>query len=449
MRAEPANTTRPSFQPLWGAGAQPGAPGHVLGESLSADVAVIGGGVAGISTALHLAEAGIDVAVIEADQPGMGATGQSGGLIAPNFIGLTPDSAVEKLGAEKGERLIRLIGGSARQCFELVEKHAINCNARQEGFWSPAHTDDLAERQKAQAGQWRAKGFDVKFVPDAEARAALGSPRYCGGLRFAEGGYLDPLACVRGLTAAAEKAGARIFTDSPVERISFEQGRWRVRTARGSVTAARVVLAANGGNSRLHRALRRTVMPLHVVEFATAPLSPAQRLRVLPAGGAFTDKQPYVFTARYDAHGRLISAFPASLLLRTPAALEMEARRRLRRHFPDLGEAPIERLWRGTAWLTPSLRPHLYDLDDGAYAIQACNGRGLATNLALGRELAEAIAARRFDGLSVPFEPPAPIGLHAVVRHAPLVLMTLAYLRSRNRRLADADWNDHERPAAA
>jgi glycine/D-amino acid oxidase-like deaminating enzyme len=197
------------------------------------------------------------------------------------------------------------------------------------------------------------------------------------------------------------------------------------------VVADRVVLAANGANGALHPAMRGTVAPLHVTEFATAPLSAEERQKVLPSGEAFTDRQAYVFTARYDAAGRLISAFPRTLAVRGGAALEAEALRRLRRNFPGLRQPRIEHLWSGTAWLSPALRPQLHDLGEGAYAIQACNGRGLPTNLMLGAELANVLVTGKSDALSVPFEPPKPMHLHFLAKHAPLALMTLAYARSR------------------
>jgi glycine/D-amino acid oxidase-like deaminating enzyme len=421
-----ARASRPAAGSLWQRAAPRMAPHGTLAGDHDADVLVIGGGLAGVSTALHLAEAGIDVALLEAGQIGGGATDVSGGLIAPDFIRNTPDTITAQFGDAAGARLVGLIADSAQLCFDLAARHAIECDASQDGFWSPAHTTDLAAIQQRTAGQWQAAGHDVDFVDEAETQARLGSGRYVGALRFGRGGSLNPLAFVQGLAGAAARAGARVFADSPVAGLSRTAKGWRAQTSGGSLCARRVVLAANGGNPALHKALRRTILPLRVVEFATEPLPAADRRRILPCGGAFTDKQPYVFTARYDGAGRLISAFGGSYRVRGEVARHAEARRCLAAAFPEMQPPSIAHLWEGTAWLNTSLLPRIHDVGDGVLAIQACNGRGLSTNVAIGREVAEALATRRFDLLSVKPAPPVPIRLHFAARILPILLMSLA-----------------------
>lgn len=424
----------PVRTPLWDATAPSGPRLPWLAREVETDVAIVGAGIAGLSTALHLAEAGVETVVVEAAQPGGGATGQSGGLVAPDFIRHSPASISEQLGHDAGERLTRFVGGSARQCFELVERLGIECDHRQDGFWSPSHTAALSAQQAVYAAEWQARGFDVRFVDREETQTALGSPLYTGALYFPGGGRLNPLAYVRGLAVAAERAGAAIFTDSAVTGIERSRDGYRLKTAGGSVKARRLVLAANGGNAWLHKALRGTVLPLHVVEFATGALSPAQKAAVLPEGGSFTDKAPYVFTARYDGAGRLISAFPVSFLVRSERRFLREASHRLAQHFPGIGDLCIDYLWEGTAWINPSLLPQIYRLGDNAYAIQACNGRGIATNSALGRELAAALAAGSFTDLSVQPQQPTPIRFHRLASLMPKALMTVAFLFSPARR---------------
>lgn len=416
---------------LWSATAPPGCDFDRLNDAIETDILVIGGGVAGLTTALRLAEIGVETVLLDADQPGSGATGQSGGLIAPDYIRHNPQSIGAVLGRSEGERLTKLLGGSAQACFELIRRLGIDCDARQDGFWSPAHTAALAESQRLQATQWRSRGYNVAFVDERETRSRLGSHRYCGALRFEDGGSLNPLAYARGLARAAQQAGAQIFTRSAVNDLSQAGARWRAVTqSGGSVKARRVVLAANGGNAALHPAMRRTVLPLHVVEFATAPLPPAQRSTVLGSGGSFTDKTPYVFTARYDGAGRIISAFPASHIVRGEAASRREARRRLAGHFVTTMPA-IEYIWQGVAWLNSSLLPEVYDLGEGAFAIQACNGRGLAINTVIGAEMAEFLAKSDTGLLSVKPRRPVPIRMHWAASLLPAALMSMAYLSNR------------------
>jgi len=177
--------------------------------------------------------------------------------------------------------------------------------------------------------------------------------------------------------------------------------------------------------------MRRTVLPLHVFEFATTAFSDENRALVLHEGGAFTDKQPYMFSARYDGAGRLIAAFPDILVSRNESQLFKEACRRLHRHFPTVGEPSVEFLWHGTAWINPSLLPKVYDLQDGVLAIQADNGRGLANNTVLGKEVAAFMTNGGAKSLSVKLEPPHQIRGHRMLQYLPSFLITLAYLRNK------------------
>ncbi|WP_083942878.1 NAD(P)/FAD-dependent oxidoreductase [Sphingomonas soli] len=417
-----------STMPVWAATAAPGPELAPLTAEVEADVLVIGGGIAGMTTALHLAEAGIDTVLLEGGQPGSQATGWSGGLVAPDYIRHTPETIGAVIGRQQGERLTRMIGGSARAVFDLIERHGLDCDARPEGFFTPAHTEQLAHSQRAYANQWQVRGYDVRFVEAREAREQFGVDRYCGALRFGDGGSINPLGYVRGIARAAQGQGAWLFAESPVQTLAREGGRWVARTPSGAVSARRVVLAANGGNARLHPALERTVLPLHVVQFATAPLDTRQREAILPNGGAFTDKVPYLFTARLDAQGHLISAFPNSFLVRGEKAHLREAARRLKQHFAAIAEPRIDYIWEGVAQVNPSFLPELYDLGDGALAIQADNGRGIGINTQLGIEMAAAIATNSREALSVTPRVPQPIRLHAGAAMLPKLLMSIARL---------------------
>lgn len=404
-----------------------------LTDYQKADIIVIGAGVAGLSTALHLAKSGVEVAVVEAGQPGSGAAGQSGGLIAPSFIRHSPNEIVKSFGSERGLRLINLIGKSARTCFDVVRENKIECAAQESGFWGPAHTDALAQQFQTQAEEWQAFDFKVRYVGQEEVSENLSVPRYCGALHFEEGGALNPLAYVRGLAQAALDKGVKIFSDTEVTGIERVGTAWQVITAKGAIGAEKIVLAANGGNAGLHPSMRRTVLPLRVFEFATEPLSAELREEIIPSGGAFTDKQPYMFTARFDDEGRLVSAFPFFWLKWKTQDLYREAQERLVRHFPALKAPKVEFLWEGTAWLNPSLLPKIYEVDENIYAVQACNGRGLAVNTAIGQEMASALKDGVMENLSLEVSRPSAIRGHMFAKYAPPLLMTMAFLKSRSR----------------
>ncbi|MHB9881178.1 NAD(P)/FAD-dependent oxidoreductase [Pacificimonas sp. ICDLI1SI03] len=421
---------------LWTATAARAPAFTSLSGDQQADVLVVGGGIAGMSTALSLAEKGIDVALVEAGQPGDGATGQSGGLVAPDYIRHSPESIRSVLGHKDAERLTGMIGRSGQHVFDLITRYGIDCGARQDGFYTPSHTPSLAEDQRRYANQWRVRGHKVSFVEGEEVRQLFGADRYCGALRFEEGGSLNPLGYVRGLARSAQLNGARVFTNSTVRALNREKDVWVCQTSSGTIRAPRVVLAANGGNAALHPAMRRTSLPLHVVQFATTPLDPSQRRAILPNGGGFTDKVPYLFTARIDNHGHLVSAFPMSFLLKGDEGYYREARSRLREHFETMRDPDIGHLWRGVAWVNTSFLPEVYDLGDDAISIQACNGRGIATNTVLGAEVAAMLATGDSESLSVRMRKPKPIRFYSAAAMLPKLLMSMAYLSRINSKSA-------------
>jgi len=429
------HASRISRDILWSCTSQPGLQFDKYSGKATTDVAVIGGGVAGLSTALHLAEAGVSVTVLEADVPGHGASGRSGGLIAPELIRQTPLEVEHMLRDGAGTRMVQLIGSSAKFCFDLIGKHGLICESNQGGFWVPAHDPNCAERLRNRANEWLDRGFKVRYTEREETAEWLGADRYCGALVFADGGTINPLAFCRELALTALKHGAAVHAHSRVITLTRTADLWTLRTEQGELKARRIVLAANGGNANLHPQMRKTVLPLDVIEYATAPLSADQQNKILRDQVSFTDKQPYIFTARYDAERRLISAFPDFPVRRSEASLRREAITRIKQHFPALKGFEIQFLWPGRAWLNSDLLPKIYTLGQDAYAIQACNGRGLAINTALGANLAEAFVRNDFSNLPVRLEAPKPIPAYSFARYTPALLMFIAHALNKLGRL--------------
>jgi len=416
---------------LWENSTLPGPQLSQLKGIVRSDVAIIGAGIAGLSTALHLAEAGVSVTVIEAENPGSGAIGKSAGLLAPDFIRHLPSQIEQTFGAEAGAKLIQMIGYSARSCFELIDKYGIDCDVSKHGFWTPAHSNQVAEKLKIRADEWQSRGFNVRFADRAETAQQLGANYYQGALVFEDGGALNPLAFIRGLAVHAIKLGAEIHNNSAALTLVRKNSGWSVRTAQGTIEAQYVILAANGGNSRLHPAMKNTVLPLNVIQYATVPLSPHQQAGILQNGVSFTDKQPYVFSARFDAQKRLIAPFPDFFNKRSHTVLFKEARARIKAHYPALGKVKIQHLWSGQAWINTDLLPKIYALEKSVFAIQSCNGRGIASNTVIGAEIAEAIVNKDFTRLSVRPEQPKTIKPYWIAKHIPSAIMAIARFRSR------------------
>jgi glycine/D-amino acid oxidase-like deaminating enzyme len=421
---------------LWlSRGQSPASP--ALRGALETDVAVVGAGVAGVSTAFHLAALDIKVVVLEAARRPFAATAASAGVIAPQLARLTPGDVLARLGAEAGSRFLRLLAESGRYLFDLVTAERIACDARPAGFLGPAAGERAADRLGGLIAAWSPFRQDLALADGPETWALTGADGYDACLIDPTGGGVDPVAFVQGLAGALPKDRARLFRDSEVVSIARRGERWVLATDQGTLTARRVVLCANGANARLHPALARTVLPLPVYQVATAPLAASARGAILPLGHALTDASSDVFSIRFDAEGRLITACPG-LIPRDRDALTRTINRRLAARLPAYRETSLDYGWRGVAWLNPSLLPRVVAVEEGLLAVQACNGRGLALNTIIGREVARMLRAPGVYEPAIPLERPSPVRGHALARHIPGLMMTAAaFARRSPRREAD------------
>jgi glycine/D-amino acid oxidase-like deaminating enzyme len=420
---------------LWYATAAPGPRCDALEGQARADVAIVGAGILGLSTALHLAEAGAKVVVVEAREPGYGASGRNGGFVVPAFPVLDPDMVRRRLGPEQGEALARMVGESADLVFALIRRHAIDCDAVQAGWMSPTPMSALTPRIESRVRQWQALGRPARALDADEVARMTGIGGYRAALFDPTGGHLNPLAYVRGLARAAQAAGVRIHGDSPVLRI-VPASRWRIETARGSVTAEHVLVCTNASPSLAApdggRAAARSVVPLNIYQAATVPLPDAVGAAVMPSNAALSDMRRNLFTV-HAARDRLITGAMAMLqpgaLGRLPRLME----RRMKAHFPTLATAPMEFVWHGTASITPDFLPRLFALGPGLIAPVACNGRGIGLTTALGAALAAWLRAPGQTTLPLSLVAPKPISFYPWARHAPAALLPYYKL---------CDWRD-------
>ncbi|TGQ91039.1 FAD-binding oxidoreductase [Mesorhizobium sp. M8A.F.Ca.ET.208.01.1.1] len=416
---------------LWHAVSHDRRQRPALNGDLDVDLAIVGGGFSGLSTALHAAGKGLSVAVLEAEIIAWGATGRNAGFVVPNFAKMDPDGILAHLGPERGERLIDFAAGSADLVFGLIRQHGIDCDAAQNGWIQPAHSPAALEKVKSRAGQWARRGRPVVTLDRQDVATLTGARGYLGGWMDRSGGVLNPVAYARGLADAAEKAGARIFEQARVTSIDRVADGWALKTPSGSVRAARVLIATNAYGGSLNPLLQRTYFPLKVFQIATAPLPLEIRKRLLPGGQGVGDTRRNLFTFRFDADNRLISggmhALSAGADRRVPQTIWRRLAARL--DLPDL--PPLAYSWSGMAAVEPDFLPHLLDLGPGLIAGRACNGRGIAMTTAMGKVLADWAAGTDARELPLPFAPPAPIPFHALLRHAPNMLLGWSMLRDR------------------
>jgi glycine/D-amino acid oxidase-like deaminating enzyme len=401
---------------LWAATAAPAPPTPPLEESTSADVCIVGGGYAGLSTALHLAERGIRALVLEAREPGWGASGRNGGQVIPG-LKYDPDEVVEMFGAERGQRLIEFAGGTADVVFALIEKHRMEVPQHRGGWIQGAHTAANVELVRSRAEQWSRLGASVQFLDRPEVARLTGTDKYLGGWVDRRGGAIQPLSYARGLAKAALAAGARIHGETPATRLVRAGARWTVETGRGNtVTADRVVICTNGYTGEFWPQLRRTAVAINSYQVATEPLSDNLRRSVLPEGHVLSDTRKLLLYFRLDHEGRLLMGGRGPF--REPKGERDWAHlvRVIGKMFPQLAGVPIAFRWCGRVAVTRDHLPHLHEPAPGLLIDMGCQGRGIGLQTAVGKAMAEYIATSNAAALPMPFSPIEPIPFHGLQR---------------------------------
>ena len=265
--------------------ASPGAPDVVLGPlpaGLTVDLAVVGGGLLGLSTALSAARRGLSVCVVEAGRIAGRSAGLSGGQVIPG-LKHDPDALRARFGEEVGNRLVRFVAGTATTVFDMIEKNGLDVPVTRTGWIQAAHTETAMRAAEERARQWQAEGADVAVLGAADVALLTGAEGYLGGFLDRRAGSVDPRRLTLALLKAARAAGARVFDDSLVTAITRRDNRFQLATRHGATIAAtRVLVAANAYSDRLIPGLARTLVPLNSFQIATAPLPRALDDVILP-----------------------------------------------------------------------------------------------------------------------------------------------------------------------
>ena len=379
-----------------------------LQSHLQADVAVIGGGITGLSTALHLAEQGARVIVLEAHQFGYGGSGRNAGLVNPGMW-VQPDVVCAELGEEAGERLLGVLGEAPSLVFDLISRHGIDCEAVRNGTLQCAiGRSGLREIQQREE-QWRRRGAAVRLLDAAETAKRTGSTQFVGALLDERAGTIQPLSYVRGLARAAINKGARLFSESRVLDMTRKLGSWEIRTETGTVLADWVVASTNAYSDSLLSSLKREIIPLYYFQFATSPLANDVRQRVLTNREGFICTRSVVTSLRADAAGRLIFGSVGALRNIGAAVHRAYARRSLERMFPMLRDVKFENEWFGTIAATTNSLPRYHELDHQVISFHGYNGRGIGTGTVFGRIMANRILDPKQDMPLAATDPESPL----------------------------------------
>jgi len=362
-----------------------------------ADVAVLGAGYTGLTAALHLAERGYKVTVLEAERVGWGASGRNGGQI---LTGYNPSIATLAgwVGPVDARRLWDLAEEAKRLLLDTITRHGIACGLTRGYLYAglkPRHMTALRTMQ----AEWQGLGHEsAQLLDQAQMRDRVGSPLYIGGLYDPEGGHLHPLNYALGLADACRAAGVTIHEHSPV--VAVDAGPTpSLTTAHGRVRANALVIAGNALLVPLVPGLGHTIAPVGTYIAATEPLGPARMRQVLRDDVAVCDMNFVLNYYRRTPDDRLLFGARVSYSGREPSNLRHLMRRSMLKTFPQLADVRVDQVWGGLVDITVNRAPHLGRIGPTSYFAHGFSGQGVALTGIAGRVMAEAIAgqAERFD----------------------------------------------------
>jgi glycine/D-amino acid oxidase-like deaminating enzyme len=380
----------PRSHGLWEKTAPPAPVTARLEENVSVDVVIVGGGYTGLSAALHLAEAGVTVRLLEAAEIGFGGAGRNVGLINAGMW-VMPDDFPKHLGEIYGERALDLLGNGPTLVRDLIEKHGIACELEKQGTLHLAvGTEGMTELEE-RCRQWQKRGAPVSMLDAAETERRVGSSAYSGALLDMRAGTLQPLAYARGLAHAALKAGAKIHTGSAVTETGEVDGKKFVRTAVGEVRADWIIVATDAYSQGPWEAVRREQVHLPYFNLATAPLSDNLRRSILAAREGCWDTKDILSSFRMDQAGRLVFGSVGALRGTGVSVHKNWARRSLKRLFPQLAEVEFEAEWYGKIGMTDNALPRFHTFGRNVLGFSGYNGRGISPGTSFGKVLARHI----------------------------------------------------------
>ncbi|MBP1852021.1 NAD(P)/FAD-dependent oxidoreductase [Rhizobium halophytocola] len=375
---------------LWEKTAPPAPMTAPLNGDHRTDIVVIGGGYTGCSAALHLAQAGAKVTVLEGAEIGFGGAGRNVGLINAGMWVL-PADIPGVLGNLYGERLLDLLGNAPLLVRNLVQTHGIACELETNGTLHCAVGPEGLAEIRDRCDQWRARGADVEVLSAEETARRIGTSAYAGALLDRRAGTLQPLAYARGLASAAITAGATIHSRSAAVSTERVDQRWTVRTEHGSVTADWIVVASEFYSSGPFEAVRNEQVLLPYFNLATVPLTDAQLSRILPGREGCWDTKEILSSFRLDHAGRLVFGSVGALRNGGRGVHVGWARRALKKLFPELGTVTFESEWYGRIGMTTDALPRFHRFGPKVVGFSGYNGRGIAPGTVFGQVLARHI----------------------------------------------------------
>ncbi|SFI78600.1 NAD(P)/FAD-dependent oxidoreductase [Celeribacter neptunius] len=429
------NDTPGQHAPSWYA-ATANAPGPypTASGTLTCDVCIIGGGYAGLSAALHLARAGMDVLLLEASRVGSGASGRNGGQVSMGQR-LEQGDLEELVGKDKARLLWDMGADSVALLKSLLQESGDNCEWR-DGVIHANHRDRFSAHSKAHVAHMQAAyGYDqIRYLDRDEIRHEVGSDDYQSGTLDMGSGHLHPLKYAFALARLAEAAGAKLFELSRVTKIEHRSSagsKPRVYTDQAVIQADHLILAMNGYHNNILPRIARKVMPINNFIAVTEPLPQDIADRLIPNRHAVADSRFVINYFRLSEDNRMIFGGGESYGYKFPSDLRAKVRGPMLKVFPDL-KAKLDYAWGGTLGITMSRLPSFQRLGPSTLSTAGFSGQGVALATLAGQIAAETVTtqASRFD-LMADLPTPSFPGGHAL--RTPLLAAAMTWYALRDR----------------
>ncbi len=411
---DPLPSAQPPPDSVWAATAMPAKPYPGLDASVETDVAVVGAGFTGLHAALVLAAQGRRVTVIEANQPGWGASGRNGGQVIPG-LHASPSALVRRYGRTRGERWFKAGLESANTLFEVIRTHHLECDALQPGYMTLAHNDRALTRLTVELEEIAQLNPRMRMIAGDEARLLTGSHAFPGALLAETGGSVHPLKLCQALAGRASELGAKIYGDTTVTGISQNDDRWRLVTTSGTISAHGLILASNTYTYGLFPPVHRGFVRVCSFQAATAPLG-SRADHILPQGHAASDTRRLLHYFRKSPDGRIIMGGRAPF--RTDVTLNdaQPLREGIAMFFPEFADEPLTTCWAGWVGFTLSHLPVLAQIGKRGFAVYGYNASGVALSSVLGRDAARLASGMDACEADVPIDHATPVPFHRFSR---------------------------------
>ena len=359
---------------------------------MEADIAIVGGGLTGISAALTLAESGISAVVLEAGRIGAGGSGRNGGHLCQGWptdfekISRQLDAADADIAWQAGMDAVELVT-------RRIAKYTISCDLTFGYLHAALHRRQMDELDAMKA-EWEARGYEhfTRLGDPASLADHIGSNAYVGALHDTGCGHLQPLKYLHGLARAARLQGAQIFEGAAVRKILRGPRKTLLVEGGGSVSAQAVMLCGNAYLADVGLSeMKRRLAPVTSSILATKPLSENLVRQLLPTGAAVADCNTALNYYRIDGRNRMIFGGRASYSNVDFGRVEPDLRRRMVDVFPLLAEAETDQVWSGRIGITVNRVPQFGRTDDDIYFVQGFSGHGVALSGQAGTILAKAV----------------------------------------------------------